>query len=109
MSQVREPSTAERALDALGRHAWREAYELMVEADRAGRLSPEELMLLAQAAWWVGKLPSSIEALERAYAGALNADRPDQAAMAAIFLGRDNVLRNHHSVATAWLKRAEHL
>jgi class 3 adenylate cyclase len=109
MSQVFESSLAERAQEALARHAWTEAWELMSDADRGGKLDAAELMTLANAAWWVGKLPIAIDALERAYALAQKAKRPDQAAMAAIFLGKNNTLRNQHSIATAWFRRAEHI
>jgi class 3 adenylate cyclase len=109
MSPLLEPSIAQRAQEALARHAWHEAWELMSEADRGGSLTPDELIVMSDAAWWVGKLPASIDALERAYALAQKAGRPDLATMAAIRLGRSNVLRNQHAVATAWLRRAEHL
>ncbi len=109
MSQTLELSRSDRAREALDRHAWAEAWELMAEADRAGSLSFEELEVMADAAWWVGKLPAAIDALERAYALAQKAGRRDQAAVAAIKLGRNNVLRNQQAIASAWLRRAEHL
>jgi class 3 adenylate cyclase len=107
MSQVLDPSLADRAKAALGRHAWREAFDLFTQADAQGALSPEEFELLAQSAWWVGQLPSAIEARERAYAASMKAGNHMMAAVAAINLGRDNLIRNAPSVATAWLNRAE--
>lgn len=65
MAQVLEPSLADKAKTALGRHAWREAFDLLAESDAKGQLSPEELELLAQASWWTGQLPVAIEARER--------------------------------------------
>ena len=109
MSQALELTLWERAKEALDRHAWTEAWELMSEADRGGALTADELMVLAEAAWWVGKLPAAIDALERAYALAQKAGRTDQLVQLAIFLGRNNVLRNQHAVANAWFRRAEHL
>src|SRR4051812_5516383 len=94
MSQVLDPSLVDRAKDALGRHAWREAFDLLSEADARGPLTPAELDLLAEAAWWVGHMPDSVEARERAYAGYMKAGEPVWAAVMAINLGRDNLLRN---------------
>ncbi|MFL5778383.1 MAG: adenylate/guanylate cyclase domain-containing protein [Chloroflexota bacterium] len=109
MSQVVEPSVAERGKAALDRHAWREAFELLSGADVGTALGPEELELLAQAAWWNGQLPVAMEARERSYAAAVKAGRPDQAVAAAIHLGYDNLLKSSYTVATAWLNRADRL
>jgi class 3 adenylate cyclase len=101
-----ERSIGDRARDALGRHAWSEAYELLLEADAGGSLAPDELQLLADASWWVGKLPDAIEARERAYAGYVKAGDPVMAAAAAAALGQENLLRGTYPVAAAWLNRA---
>ncbi|HJP64980.1 MAG TPA: hypothetical protein VKA30_01600, partial [Actinomycetota bacterium] len=94
MSQVLDPSLAEQAQKALEQHAWQEAFDLASRADAAGQLTPEELELLAQAAWWVGKLPLAIEARERAYSAHVKSGNEAMAAIAAILIGRDNLLRN---------------
>ena len=91
----------------MGRHAWAEAYDLLRTADAAGTLPASDLELLAQAAWWTGRLPEAIEVRERAYGSATKAGDLIGAATAAINLGRDNLLRNDLGVATAWLNRAE--
>jgi class 3 adenylate cyclase len=109
MSSVVDPPLAERARSALDRHAWEEAWTLLSDGDRTDALTPEELGLLADAAWWVGKLPAAIDARERAYAAAIKATRPEIAVEAAIELGRLNLLRNNNTVATAWLQRADRL
>jgi class 3 adenylate cyclase len=96
-------------MDALGRHAWREAFDLLSEADAQGALTPDDLELLAQASWWVGRLPEAIEARERAYAAYVKAGNPVMAAVAATLVARDNLLKNSHSVARAWMNRAERL
>jgi class 3 adenylate cyclase len=109
MSKVLEPSLAERATSLLKQHAWREAYDLLSEADGAGALELEDLQLLAQASWWVGQLPKAIETRERAYGAALKANRPDQATRAAIELAMNNLQRAAFPLAAAWIKRAERL
>jgi class 3 adenylate cyclase len=109
MSQLLDPSLLDQAQAALGRHAWGEAYELLERADADHRLEPAGLLLLAKAAWWVGRLPVAIDALERAYASASKNSDYETATIAAIFLGRNNAMRGAHSMATAWLNRAEHM
>ena len=65
MSQVLEsPLDGGRA--AAARHAWSEAFDLLNEADKSGLLTADDLHLLAEAAWWRGKLDESIVARERA-------------------------------------------
>jgi class 3 adenylate cyclase len=109
MSQVLDHSLADRARDALDRHAWREAFDLLSEANAGGELGPDELELLAEAAWWVGQLTVVIEARERAYAGYVKAGQPVLAAIAAVRLGDSHLMKNAHSVAAAWLNRADSL
>jgi class 3 adenylate cyclase len=109
MSQVLDPSLPERARAALERHAWREAYDLLADADGRGELAPMDLELLAQAAWWIGQLPVAIDVRERAYAAATKTGDAQAAVIAAINLGTDNILRHAYPVADAWLNRAERL
>jgi class 3 adenylate cyclase len=109
VSQLLDPSLLDQAKAALDRHAWGEAHELLEHADKERGLEPAGLLLLAQAAWWVGRLPAAIDALERAYAAASKSGDAETATIAAILLGRNNAMRGAHSMATAWLNRAEHL
>jgi class 3 adenylate cyclase len=109
VTDVLGQSTGDRARDALGRHAWTEAYELLSAADAADTLPPDGLELLAEASWWTGRLPAAIDARERAYAGYVKAGEPVMAAAAAAALGQANLLRGAHPVANAWLNRAERL
>jgi hypothetical protein len=109
MSQLLDSSLAEKARAAINRHEWRTAFDLMSQADTSGELSAEELELLAQASWWVGRLPAAIEARERAYAAAMKAGDFATATVAAIELGRDNFFRNAQAMGKAWLNRAERM
>jgi hypothetical protein len=67
VSSVVDEAPGQRAREALARHEWGEAYEVMTEADRVGDLAPDDLEVLAQAAWWVGQQDTASEAWERAY------------------------------------------
>lgn len=102
-------SPVERARAALARHSWREAFDLLSAEDVAGSLAPADLGLLAEAAWWVGKLPVAIEVRERAYAIAIKQHDHATAAGLAVWLARDHLFRNASTVASAWLRRAESL
>ena len=106
---VQQPSVRDQATSALARHAWPDAHGLLAAADARGELAPDELELLAQAAWWMGMLPAAIDARERAYAAATKSGDVVTAVIAAITLGRDNLYRGTYSVANAWLNRAERL
>lgn len=109
MTDVVNLPAVERARAALDRHAWSEAYELLAGEDAAGSLGAPELALFAQAAWWTGKLPITIDARERAFAAAVKTGDIETAVTAAILLARDNVFRNAHNVANAWINRAARL
>ena len=102
-------ASVEAAREALARHAWSEAHDILSGLDARGSLGPPELELLADASWWTGRLPEAIENRERAYGAATKAGDFESAARTAIGLGRDNLLRNDLTVATAWLNRAEHI
>ena len=71
MSHVVEPSLVEQGKAALGRHEWREAYDLMSAGDGRGEVTGADLELYAQASWWIGRLPEAIEIRERAFAAAV--------------------------------------
>jgi class 3 adenylate cyclase len=109
MAMISDPDLAARGRSALEHHQWREAFDLLAQADARGELEAPGLTLLADAAWWTGQLPVAIDARERAYAGATRAGDLETAIAAAILLARENLLRNGHSVANGWLNRAERL
>jgi class 3 adenylate cyclase len=95
--------------DAFNKRAWPEAYRLLKEADADGGLDADELESLAKSAWWIGRSGESIEARERAYASHVDGGEPAKAAMTALTLRRQYHAKLSHSVAQAWLNRAEHL
>ncbi len=99
----------EAGRQAIRRRAWPEAYEHISAANAEAALEPEDLELLAKAAWWTGRPNESIEARERAYAGYVErGDRP-RAAFCALTLRRQHATRNAGSIAKGWLARAERL
>jgi class 3 adenylate cyclase len=115
MAHVVDRPAAEAARAALERHDWQEAYDALSAADQAAAdepgsgLSPHELELLGDSAWWVGRLNDSIEARERAFAAYLKDGEKERAAGVAARLAGDNLVRATHPQATAWLRKAERL
>jgi class 3 adenylate cyclase len=109
VSPVVDEAPGQRAREALSRHAWREAYEVMAEADLAGELAPDDLEVLAQSAWWVGQQDAASEAWERA--STLHARSGDKvaAANAAAQLAFNLLGAGFPSVLNGWVNRAERL
>jgi class 3 adenylate cyclase len=99
----------EAGRDALERHAWREAYDALVEADRQGSLTGEGLYLLAAAAYWSAHPDQTVEALERSYGAYLKAGDRQSAAMMAFRVGEQHGMRMALSQAQGWAARAERL
>ena len=70
MSQLIE-DRVQQGRDAYRRHAWHDAFDSLREADSETALSPEDLALLAESAWFAGDPDAAIEARERAHAAYL--------------------------------------
>lgn len=105
--QAAEPLEAGR--EALERAAWQEAFEHLSNARDADGLSADDLVGLAQAAWWTGHLDDCIRARERAFTSYLEADDRRRAAIAAMDLAKDYYAKQVSSVGSAWVRRAERL
>ena len=91
------------------RHAWREAFDLLKEADRTKALSVEELELFAEAAMWAAELQAHIAAIERAFAGHVKAGNRRRAALLATTLAHHYGFLLQKSRAQGWLGQAERL
>src|ERR1700687_4078846 len=109
MAQVNLDKALESGREAVGRHAWREAFELLTAADQAGRLQAADLESLGEAAWWNGRVDLCISARERAFALRLEAGEPRRAALVAMDLAKDHSGRKAAAVGAAWFNRAQRL
>ncbi len=94
---------------AVRRRDWSEALQAFNEADQEDGLSPQDLQLLAEAAWWSGRPDDAVEALERAYAGYLQAGEKSAAAVVALRLGYLAFRRLAISIAGGWMAQAQRL
>jgi class 3 adenylate cyclase len=95
--------------EAARRHAWREAFDLLTQADVGEPLGPADLATLAEAAWWIGRNEACIGARERAFAAYLEGADPAGAARMAISLARDHRVRLESGISRGWVLRAERL
>ena len=94
---------------ALEDHRWREAFDLLSQADRDGALEPGDLEALAQAAWFTAQADLAIEAKERAYKAYLDRGNRTRAAALAFDIGHEYVMKQKLSIASAWVGRGERL
>jgi class 3 adenylate cyclase len=95
--------------DAMDRHAWAEAMDVFLAADRDGGLAAGDLEQLGNAAWWAGQPDAAVEAQERAFAGYTEAGQPAEAAWVAMILSYQAFRRQAGSIGAGWMARAERL
>ena len=99
----------EAGREALERHAWDEAYEILSEADRADALNGEGLELLAAAAYWTAHPDETVEYLERSYAAYLEERNRPAAAMVAFRVAEQHGMRMAMPQAQGWGAKAVRL
>jgi class 3 adenylate cyclase len=109
MSQTIEDSPLRAGREAASRHAWREAHDLLKEADQAGALTADDLAMLGEASWWLGKLEDCISARERAHLAYLEEGNPRMAAVIALTIANDYFGKLAHSIGAGWFNKAERL
>lgn len=86
--------------------AWRQAAESLRAADSTERLGPEDLSMLAEAAFLSGDVTGCVQAYERAFTAhaARGAARP--AARSALWIGQTLAMKGAQAAAGGWLGRA---
>jgi class 3 adenylate cyclase len=120
MSEVTSPASAASAAppiadplqagrDALARHAWPEAFDLLSEADRAGPLPGADLEALAFASFFNARADVEIEVKERAFKAYQAEGDEIRAAFLALDLARGYGALGNGSIAAAWMRRAERI
>ena len=95
--------------DAYRRHAWHEAFDSLREADSETPVSPQDLKILAESAWFAGDPDAATEARERAHAGFLEQGDKCGAAEVALELANDHLGRLETAIGNGWLGRARRL
>ena len=98
-----------RGREAAGRLAWADAYSALSLADRSSSLSPEDLELLATAAYLLGRVEDCLQALQRAQQLHAEAGESRRAARCAFWLAFHLGSRGELGQAGGWLTRANRL
>jgi DNA-binding CsgD family transcriptional regulator len=101
-------SALEGGREQYARQAWSRAYQELSAANRSAPLGPDDLELLATAAYMLGREQEYLELLERAYRGRLE-DEPLSAVRCAFWIATTLGLRGELGRAGGWLARAEKL
>jgi len=115
MSEVQQPIPAPAAdptragRDALGRHAWAEAFDLLSAADHEASLGGDDLEALALAAFFAARADVELEVKERAFQRHEAEGNVVRAAYLAVELARTYGFSGRSSIASAWRRRAERL
>ncbi|MGH7677690.1 MAG: LuxR C-terminal-related transcriptional regulator [Gemmatimonadaceae bacterium] len=99
----------QRAREAFGRRAWGEAFAALSTADRQQQLAPEDLELLATAAYLTGHFTESADGWTRAHGEFLTRGNPARAARCAIRLGVDLMNAGERVRGDSWVARARRI
>jgi ATP/maltotriose-dependent transcriptional regulator MalT len=95
------------AREALAHHDWRACYDAVDGVSVEQPLGEaERLDLLADAAWWLGRIEQSIQARQSAHRLYESLGESRRAAMCAVWLYQDHCLRGRPAAAAGWLQRA---
>jgi ATP/maltotriose-dependent transcriptional regulator MalT len=106
-SDAEDPLGTARA--ALARRDYRTAYATLREADSRAPLPADDLSLLADAAWWLGRVTEFLDVTERLHQAYLADGRIDLAAVHALGIGGTWMLRGEVAQGSGWLNRGRRL
>ena len=95
--------------DAYADRAWADAYAALAAADRAARLEPDDLELLATSASMTGRIDEYLTLLERIHHLHVGAGEGLRAARAAFWAGMTLATRGDLGPASGWFSRAQRL
>jgi tetratricopeptide (TPR) repeat protein len=107
--EAQREAAVRAARGAIQEHRWKDAFELLLEADAERPLEAADLEALAEAAWFNARADLSIEIKERAFRAHVDAGAPERAAIVAFDLGREYSLKRQFSIAAAWAGRGARL
>jgi DNA-binding NarL/FixJ family response regulator len=99
----------ERGRESYAEGAWRDAYEALSAADGEAPLAPDDLELLARAAYMLGRDDDYVGGLERAHHAYRDSGEPLAAVRCAFWIGHNMLFRGEDVRASGWFGRAERL
>lgn len=91
---------------AIAEHRWDDAFDAASTVALDGIEEAERLDLVAEAAWWLGRLDECIDAREAAYRRFDDLGESRRAGAAAVWLYEHHAFRGHGAIAGGWLRRA---
>jgi ATP/maltotriose-dependent transcriptional regulator MalT len=109
MSTPPEVVSLERGRESYAKKAWSDAFESLSRADEEAPLGADDLVLLAQSAFMLGRDGEFLGILERAHHAYLGAGEPQSAVRCAFWIGMNLALRGEMGPAGGWLGRAQRL
>jgi ATP/maltotriose-dependent transcriptional regulator MalT len=109
MSTPPEVVSLERGRESHARKAWNDAFESLSLADGEAPLGADDLVLLAESAFMLGRDGEFLGILERAHHAYLEAGEPEHAVRCAFWIGMNLALRGEMGPASGWLGRAHRL
>lgn len=109
MKGAREAHALARGREAYAQRRWLDAYQSLSQADEDSPLGPEDLELLAVAAFMLGRDDDAVAHLERAHQPYLERGETRRAVHCAIWIGLNLAIRGDVGRATGWLGRAQRL
>ena len=110
MSDGVDETVVQRGREAAARGDWKEAFDLLMQADADGLAGSSDLPVLGEVAYAAGHLDVAIEAWERAHALCVRAGDPVAAAGAAVRVAMHLLLDTAlMAPVRGWLGRAERL
>jgi ATP/maltotriose-dependent transcriptional regulator MalT len=104
-----ESNTLKRGQKAYRQRAWGDAYAFLSSADGRLSLDAEDLELLAQAAYLVGKEADCTDTWARAHQKFLDQGHIKRAACSAFWLGMVLFNQGEHAQGSGWMARAGRL
>jgi ATP/maltotriose-dependent transcriptional regulator MalT len=101
-------SPLEEVRAALASHDWQQAYDLAaaVSVGDQSVLEAERLDLLADAAWWLGRLDDCTRGRESAYRRYDDLRDTRRCGQSAVWLYEHHAFMGHAAIAAAWRRRA---
>ena len=99
----------ERGRESYRGEAWNDAYESLAAADLSTGLGADDLELLANSAYMLGREEDYFGTLERAYRAHLDAGQALSALRCAFWIGVNLAQRGEMGQAGGWLGRAQRL
>ena len=99
----------DEARAAVERREYAVAHRALRRAGDEQSLRPDDLSMMADAAWWLGRISECLRISEGLHRRYLEDGRIDRAALLAIDIGSVWVLRGELGLASGWVSRARRL